>query len=71
MRHQDGRVGRTNLVIAAILAAMALGADDPNRSDPDRREIMLPGLTRPGPCSCRMGGRCDLPGSNRRWATCR
>ena len=48
MRHQDGRVGRANLVIAAILAAMALGADDPTRNDPDRREIMLPGLTRSG-----------------------
>ncbi|SIO61606.1 40-residue YVTN family beta-propeller repeat-containing protein [Singulisphaera sp. GP187] len=48
MRHHDGRMGRAYPVITAILAAMALGADDPARSDTDQREIMLPGLTRSG-----------------------
>ncbi|AGA26750.1 bifunctional YncE family protein/alkaline phosphatase family protein [Singulisphaera acidiphila] len=48
MRHHNGRLGHATQVIVVILAATALGANDPPRNDPDRREIMLPGLTRSG-----------------------
>jgi YVTN family beta-propeller protein len=48
MRHHDGRAGRANLVMTAVLAALTLGADDPSRNGKDQQPVTLPGLTRSG-----------------------
>ena len=75
MRHQDGRLGRANLVMTAILAVMALGADDPPRkirthakstAGPDPAGAVL----LPNGWSLQAGRAADaagrLPGADRR-----